>query len=107
MTEHEDEVGEVIRDLTRGRGTVSVIGVYGGAADPMPMLRMFDKQVHLRIGQANVKHWVDEIMPLLSDGDVLGVESFATHRVPLAEAPQAYETFQKEADGAVKFAMTP
>jgi threonine dehydrogenase-like Zn-dependent dehydrogenase len=94
-------------DVVRRGGTVSIIGVYGGAADPLPMLQMFDKQIQLRMGQANVKRWVDDILPLLNDDDVLGVDDFATHRVPLAEAPQAYETFQKKADGAVKFVMTP
>jgi threonine dehydrogenase-like Zn-dependent dehydrogenase len=81
--------------------------VYGGAADPLPMLQMFDKQIQLRMGQANVKRWVDDIMPLLDDGDVLGVDTFATHRVPLDDAPKAYETFQKKEDGAVKFVLKP
>lgn len=94
-------------DAVRRGGTVSLIGVYGGAADPLPMLQMSDKQIQLRMGQANVKKYVDDIMPLLTDEDVLGVETFATHRVRLAEAPQAYEMFQEKADGAVKFVMTP
>ena len=76
-------------DAVRRGGTVSLIGVYGGAADPMPMLQMFDKQLQLRMGQANVKRWADDIMPLLSDDDPLGVEEFATHRVPLEQAPEA------------------
>jgi threonine dehydrogenase-like Zn-dependent dehydrogenase len=94
-------------DVVRRGGTISLIGVYGGAADPLPMLQLFDKQLQLRMGQANVKRWVDDIMPLLNDDDPLGVDSFATHRVPLAEAPSAYEKFQKKEDGAVKFVMTP
>ena len=94
-------------DLVRRGGTISLLGVYGGAADPMPMLQLFDKQVQLRMGQANVKRWVDDIMPLLLDGDPLGTDGFATHRVPLAEAPQAYEVFQKKQDGAVKVLFTP
>ena len=94
-------------DVVRRGGTISLSGVYGGAADPLPMLQMFDKQIQLRMGQANVKRWVPDIMPLLDDEDVLGVESFATHRVPLTEAPHAYATFQKKEDGAVKFVMTP
>jgi threonine dehydrogenase-like Zn-dependent dehydrogenase len=94
-------------DTVRRGGTISLSGVYGGAADPLPMLQMFDKQIQLRMGQANVKRWVDDIMPLLDDQDVLGVETFATHRIPLAEAPQAYETFQKKRDGAVKFVIKP
>jgi threonine dehydrogenase-like Zn-dependent dehydrogenase len=94
-------------DVVRRGGTISLSGVYGGAADPLPMLQMFDKQIQLRMGQANVKRWADQILPLLDDEDVLGVEGFATHRIPLSEAPQAYETFQKKEDGAVKFVMTP
>jgi threonine dehydrogenase-like Zn-dependent dehydrogenase len=94
-------------DAVRRGGTVSIIGVYGGSADPLPMLQMFDKQIQLRMGQANVKRWVDDIMPLLNEDDVLGVDNFATHRIPLADAAQAYETFQKKADGAIKFVMTP
>jgi threonine dehydrogenase-like Zn-dependent dehydrogenase len=94
-------------DAVRRGGTISLVGVYGGAADPVPMLQMLDKQIQLRMGQANVKRWADDIMPLLGDEDVLGVEGFATHRVPLDQAPRAYETFQKKADGAVKFVLTP
>ena len=94
-------------DLVRRGGTISLLGVYGGAADPLPMLQLFDKQVQLRMGQANVKRWVDDIMPLLLDGDPLGTDGFATHKVPLAEAPQAYERFQKKQDGAVKVLFTP
>ncbi|MCW2691980.1 MAG: molecular chaperone GroES [Mycobacterium sp.] len=94
-------------DLVRRGGTVSLIGVYGGAADPLPMLRMFDKQIQLRMGQANVKRWVPEILPLLMDGDPLGAETFATHVLPLSEAPRAYDMFQKKEDGAVKILFRP
>jgi threonine dehydrogenase-like Zn-dependent dehydrogenase len=94
-------------DIVRRGGTVSIIGVYGGMADPMPMLTMFDKQIQLRMGQANVKRWVDDILPLLTDDDPLGVDTFATHRVPLSEGPAAYEVFQKKQDGAVKILLSP
>ncbi|MEU8461735.1 alcohol dehydrogenase catalytic domain-containing protein [Streptomyces sp. NPDC029003] len=94
-------------ELVRRGGTVSVSGVYGGAADPMPLLTMFDKQIQLRMGQANVHRWVGDILPLLLDGDPLGVDGFATHRMPLEEAPDAYDMFQKKRDGAVKVLFTP
>ncbi|GAA1841870.1 zinc-dependent alcohol dehydrogenase [Microlunatus capsulatus] len=94
-------------DLVRRGGTVSLSGVYGGMADPMPMMTMFDKQIQLRMGQANVKKWVPEILPLLTDADPLGVDDFATHRLPLEEAPHAYEIFQKKQDGAVKIMLKP
>jgi len=94
-------------ELVRRGGTVSLAGVYGGAADPMPMLVMFDKQLRLRMGQANVLRWVDDLMPLLTDADPLGVDDFATHRLPLSEAPGAYEMFQAKRDGVVKVLFRP
>jgi threonine dehydrogenase-like Zn-dependent dehydrogenase len=94
-------------DLVRRGGTISLSGVYGGMTDPLPMLTLFDKQIQLRMGQANVKRWVEHILPLLSDDDPLGVDSFATHHLPLTEAPDAYEMFQKKRDGAVKVLLRP
>jgi threonine dehydrogenase-like Zn-dependent dehydrogenase len=94
-------------DTVRRGGTVSVNGVYAGTVDPLPMMTMFDKQIGLRMGQANVRTWVDEIMPLLTDEDPLGVDHFATHRVPLDEAPKAYENFQQKKDRTVKVLLRP
>jgi len=94
-------------DIVRRGGTISISGVYGGMKDPLPMLTLFDKQIQLRMGQANVRRWVDDIMPLLGDDDPLGVDDFATHRVPLTEAPDAYRMFQEKRDGAVKVLFQP
>ena len=96
-----------IKSVRRG-GTVSVSGVYGGELDPMPMMEMFDRQVQLRMGQANVRRWTDDILPLVEDdSDPLGVMDLATHHVALADAPSAYETFQKKQDGCIKVVLTP
>lgn len=94
-------------DVVRRGGTISIVGVYVGMIDPMPMDTLFDKQVQLRMGQANVKRWVDDIMPLLTEKDVLGVDEFATHRMKLADAPHAYDIFQKKEDGAIKIILEP
>ena len=95
-------------DTVRRGGTISLSGVYGGATDPLPMLTLFDKQIQLRMGQANVRRWVDAILPLLvGDDDPLGVDGFATHRLPLEAGPEAYETFQKKRDGAIKIVFQP
>ena len=95
-------------DAVRRGGTVSLSGVYGGAADPMPLMQMFDKQLQLRMGQANVRHWTDQILPLLlDDADPLGTESFATHRLPLSDAPEAYASFRAKDDGMIKVVFTP
>ncbi|MEU5933213.1 zinc-dependent alcohol dehydrogenase [Micromonospora sp. NPDC047187] len=96
-----------LKSVRRG-GTVSLSGVYGGEADPMPLMEMFDRGIQLRMGQCHVRRWTDEILPLLSgDDDPLGVEDLRTHRVPLARAPQAYEMFQKKEDGCIKVVLEP
>jgi threonine dehydrogenase-like Zn-dependent dehydrogenase len=95
-------------ELVQRGGTISLSGVYGGAASPMPLIQMFDKQINVRMGQANVKRWIDDLMPLVAgDGDPLGVDAFATHHLPLDEAPNAYEIFQKKQDGAFKIVFNP
>jgi threonine dehydrogenase-like Zn-dependent dehydrogenase len=95
-------------ELVQRGGTISLSGVYGGAVSPMPLIQMFDKQVNLRMGQANVKRWIDDLLPLVSgDDDPLGVDDYATHRLPIDDAPRAYEIFQKKQDGAFKILLEP
>jgi threonine dehydrogenase-like Zn-dependent dehydrogenase len=95
-------------DSVRRGGTVSISGVYGGAVDPLPMMQMFDKQIQLRMGQANVRRWVDALLPLVvDDSDPLGTQDLATHKLPLAEGPRGYEIFQKKQDGAIKVVLEP
>jgi threonine dehydrogenase-like Zn-dependent dehydrogenase len=95
-----------IHAVRRG-GTLSIPGVYGGAIDPLPMMELFDKGIQIRMGQTHVKRWIDEIMPLLLDGDPLGTEDLATHRLPLEKAPDAYGMFQRKDDGAIKVLLQP
>jgi len=95
-------------EAVRRGGTVSISGVYGGMADPMPMMTMFDKGLTLRMGQCHVKQWTEELLAIASEADdVLGLETLATHRVPLEQAPEMYETFQKKADGCLKVVLKP
>jgi threonine dehydrogenase-like Zn-dependent dehydrogenase len=95
-------------DVVRRGGTISISGVYGGMKDPLPLLQLFDRQVTIKMGQANVKRWIDELMPLVNaDDDPLGVEDLATHKLPLEDGPQAYETFQKKQDGMIKTLLLP
>jgi threonine dehydrogenase-like Zn-dependent dehydrogenase len=96
-----------IETVCRG-GTISIIGVYGGTADPLNMLQLFDKGVTLAMGQAHVKRWIDDLLPLLSgDDDPLGVDDLCTHRLPLEEAPHGYEIFKHKQDGAIKVVLQP
>jgi threonine dehydrogenase-like Zn-dependent dehydrogenase len=91
----------------RRGGTLSLSGVYAGPIQAFPLGDLFDMQIQLRMGQANVRHWIEDILPLLSDEDPLGVEDLKTHEMPLDDAPLGYEIFQKKQDGAIKVVLKP
>jgi threonine dehydrogenase-like Zn-dependent dehydrogenase len=96
-----------VKSVRRG-GTVSVAGVYGGEVDPLPMMEIFDRGITMRFGQCHVRRWTDDIRQVLDRSeDVLGVESLATHRLPLESAPEAYAMFQEKSDGCVKVVLRP
>ncbi|WP_049822782.1 zinc-binding dehydrogenase, partial [Arthrobacter sp. H41] len=95
-------------DSVRRGGTISLSGVYGGTASPMPLKTMFDKQIQFRMGQCNVRNWTDELLPLVEEpSDPLGVTDLVTHEVSIDEAPIAYRTFQKKQDGCIKVILKP
>ena len=102
-----DALLTAIKSVRRG-GTVSISGVYGGEIDPMPLMEMFDRGIQLRMGQAHVKRWIDDVMPLVADDtDPLGVLDLTTHQVSLEEAPKMYEIFQKKEDDCIKVVLKP
>ena len=71
-------------------------------------MEIFDRGVQLRMGQAHVRRWIDDLMPMVSsDSDPLGLQSFATHRLPLEQAPHGYEIFRNKTDGCLKVVLQP
>jgi threonine dehydrogenase-like Zn-dependent dehydrogenase len=106
QTDRTHALRQCMRAVRRG-GTLSIVGVYGGPVQMFPLGDLFDMQVTVRMGQANVRRWVDDLLPLLLDGDPLGVDDLVTHRLPLEEAPAAYRMFQEKRDGCVKVVLTP
>jgi threonine dehydrogenase-like Zn-dependent dehydrogenase len=96
-----------VKSVRRG-GTVSISGVYGGEADPMPMMEMFDRGITMRMGQCHVKRWIPDIMPaVLDESDPLGTLDMTTHHLPLDQAPHGYEIFQKKQDDCIKVVLNP
>jgi threonine dehydrogenase-like Zn-dependent dehydrogenase len=88
-------------------GTLSLVGVYAGNADPVALDTLFDKQIQIRMGQANAPFLTPEILPLLEQGNMFDVDNFASHHLPLDKAPYAYEIFQKKQDKAFKIILKP
>jgi hypothetical protein len=108
----EAEPGEFLLRLTGETSLQMRAGAhqagYDGELDPMPMMEIFDRGVQLRVGQAHVKRWIDDLLPMVSDSsDPLGVVGFATHHLPLAEAPRGYDMFRDKADGCIKVVLQP
>ncbi len=97
---------QCIASIRRG-GTLSISGVYAGPVQMFPLGDVFDMQIQVRMGQANVRAYVDDIMPLLTDEDPLGTQDLKTHEMPLQDAPLGYEIFQKKQDGAIKCVLKP
>src|SRR5215212_240240 len=97
---------ECFRSVRRG-GTVSLTGVYAGPMNMFNLGQLFDEQITLTMGQANVRRWLDDLLPLLTDEDPLGVHDLTTHSVPLDEAPRMFELFQKKLDGCIKVVLKP
>jgi threonine dehydrogenase-like Zn-dependent dehydrogenase len=72
------------------------------------MLTMFDRGITVRMGQCNVRRWIDDIMPsVTATEDLLGLDHLATHRLPLDSAPAAYSMFQQKTDGCIKVVLDP
>jgi threonine dehydrogenase-like Zn-dependent dehydrogenase len=91
----------------RRGGTVSVIGVYGGWMPMFPVGDLFDKQVTLRWGQANVRRWTTEIMGLVRGSDPLAAAELVTTEAPLEDAAACYEAFRAKEAGVVKVVLLP
>jgi threonine dehydrogenase-like Zn-dependent dehydrogenase len=90
----------------RNGGTVSVIGVYGGLMDKFPIGSLMNRSITVRTGQCHVQRYTKPLLNRIESGEI--DPSFViTHRVPLDQAPDAYEVFKRKQDDCVKVVMSP
>jgi alcohol dehydrogenase len=101
-----DKVMEHCIKAVRRGGTVTVVGVYGTPYDNFPIHRIFDKGITMRFGQAPVQKYIDVLLELVQSGKVV-LDDIITHKLPLAEAPHAYDIFKKKEDNCVKVVLKP
>ena len=104
----ETDRGPALREAImtcRNGGTVSVIGVYGGLMDKFPVGSWMNRSITLRTGQCHVQRYTRPLLQRIENGDI--DPSFViSHRLPLDEAPQAYETFKHKLDDCVKVVLS-
>ena len=90
----------------RNFGTVSIVGVYGGFVDKIPMGSAINRGLTFRMAQTPVQHYMPALLQRIEKGEI--DPSFViTHRATLAEGPDLYETFRDKKDGCIKVVMTP
>ena len=90
----------------RKGGTVSVPGVYGGFPDKFPFGALMNKGLTLKTGQTHVHRYVPELLDHIRSGRI-DPGFIVTHRMPLHEAPQAYDMFRHQKDGCIKVVLDP
>ncbi|MCP3442274.1 zinc-dependent alcohol dehydrogenase [Bradyrhizobium sp. CCGUVB14] len=93
-------------ECCRNFGTVSIVGVYGGYLDKIPMGSAINRGLTFRMAQTPVQHYMPKLMARIQKGEI--DPSFViTHRATLEEGPELYKTFRDKEDGCIKVVMKP
>jgi threonine dehydrogenase-like Zn-dependent dehydrogenase len=90
----------------RKGGTVSVPGVYLGLIDKVPMGAFVNKGLTMKSGQTHVHRYLKPLMERIEKGEI-DPSFLITHRLPLADAPKAYQMFRDKQDGCIKVVLKP
>ncbi len=91
---------------TRNFGIVSIIGVYGGLVDKIPMGSAINRGLTFKMAQTPVQHYLPKLLKWIEEGKI--DPSFViTHRAKLEDGPGLYETFRDKKDGCIKVVLKP
>jgi threonine dehydrogenase-like Zn-dependent dehydrogenase len=105
----ETDRGHALRDAIlacRPGGIVSVIGVYGGLLDKFPSGAFMNKGLTLKAGQCHVHRYLQPLYERIRNGEI-DPSFVVTHRLPLGEASNGFETFKHKQDECVKVVLKP
>jgi threonine dehydrogenase-like Zn-dependent dehydrogenase len=90
----------------RNFGTVSIVGVYGGFLDKVPMGSAINRGLTFRMAQTPVQHYLPGLLARVEKGEI--DPSFViTHRASLEQGPELYKTFRDKKDGCIKVVLKP
>jgi threonine dehydrogenase-like Zn-dependent dehydrogenase len=90
----------------RNFGTVSVVGVYGGFLDKIPMGSAINRGLTFRMAQTPVQHYLPTLLERIEKGDI-NPSFVITHIAPLEKGPELYKTFRDKQDGCIKVVLKP
>ncbi|MEX2670707.1 MAG: zinc-dependent alcohol dehydrogenase [Phycisphaeraceae bacterium] len=105
QTERLHALRQAINCCRKG-GTVSIPGVYGGLSDKVPMGALMNKALTIKTGQTHVHKYVPKLLEYIRNG-AIDPGFVVTHRLPLSQAPHAYEIFRTKRDGCIKVVLDP
>jgi threonine dehydrogenase-like Zn-dependent dehydrogenase len=90
----------------RNFGTVSIVGVYGGFLDKIPMGSAINRGLTFRMAQTPVQHYMPRLLELIEQ-DRIDPSVVITHRATLEDGPELYKTFRDKKDGCIKVVLKP
>jgi threonine dehydrogenase-like Zn-dependent dehydrogenase len=90
----------------RNFGTVSIVGVYGGFVDKIPMGSAINRGLTFRMAQTPVQHYLPKLLERIEKGEI-DPTVVITHRATLDEGPELYKTFRDKQDGCIKVVLKP
>jgi threonine dehydrogenase-like Zn-dependent dehydrogenase len=90
----------------RNFGVVSVVGVYGGFLDKIPMGSAINRGLTFRMAQTPVQHYMPRLLDRIAAGDI-DPSFVVTHTAPLERGPELYQTFRDKEDGCIKVVLKP
>ena len=108
-TRSQSDRGAALRDAIlacRPGGVVSIMGVYGGLMDKVPMGALMNKGLSIKTGQCHVQRYMKPLYEHVLKGDI-DPSFVVTHRLELGQAPDGYETFKHKQDECVKVVLKP
>jgi threonine dehydrogenase-like Zn-dependent dehydrogenase len=104
-TERPHAVREAIQACRNG-GTVSIIGAYGGFMDKFPIGAVMNRSLTIKSGQCHVQRYMRHLLERIENGDI-DPSFVVTHKLPLVQAPEGYETFKHKQEACVKVVLKP
>lgn len=90
----------------RNFGTVSIVGVYGGFLDKIPMGSAINRGLTFRMAQTPVQHYLPKLLAHIEAGE-FDPSFVITHTAGLEDGPELYKTFRDKADGCIKVVLKP
>lgn len=90
----------------RNFGVVSVVGVYGGLLDKIPMGSAINRGITFRMAQTPVQRYLPRLLERIERGEI-DPSFVVTHRATLEEGPEFYKTFRDKKDGCIKVVLKP